>query len=80
MTADDRAYSKERIDMETQVDRRTPPACATRIVQQGLLVQGCMGTVGAVEFLKVHGIGGAVIHRVLTSPQVRAGDRTPVGS
>jgi hypothetical protein len=75
--------------MQTQpVDRRSP-SCgahsstdtgawspdAMRIVQQGLQVQASVGTVGAVEFLKVRDVGAAVIRRVLTSHCVRAGDR-----
>jgi hypothetical protein len=51
---------------------------ATRIVQQGILIQARVGTIGAVEFLKAHNVDGAVIHRVLTTQQVRADDRSPV--
>lgn len=45
------------------------------IVRQGMLIQARVGTIGAVEFLKARDVGGAVIGRVLTSQQVRAGDR-----
>ncbi|WP_036168282.1 hypothetical protein [Massilia sp. 9096] len=71
--------------METQqVDRRSQASPASPaldhdidkagIVRQGMLIQACLGTIGAVEFLKAHDVGAAVIHRVLTSQQVRADD------
>ena len=66
-----------------QIDRRaTVPGAATsadslrttRIVRQGLLLQACLGTVGAVEYLKAHAIAGAVIGRVLSGERVRQED------
>lgn len=70
--------------MTTQtIDRRaTGPAAdaassesdATRIVQQGLLIQACLGTISAVEFLKSNDVDAAVIGRVLTGGQIRTGD------
>lgn len=66
-----------------QIDRRaTMPGAAasadllktTRIVRQGLLLQACLGTVGAVEYLKAHAIAGAVIGRVLSGECVRQED------
>ena len=66
-----------------QIDRRaTMPGAAasadllrtTRIVRQGLLLQSCLGTVGAVEYLKAHAIAGAVIGRVLSGERVRQED------
>lgn len=51
------------------------PSDMTTTVQQGLLVQAGLGTVGAVEYLKAHDIGAAVIERVLTSADVRDADR-----
>ena len=66
-----------------QIDRRaTMPGAAagadilrtTRIVRQGLLLQACLGTVGAVEYLKAHAITGAVIGRVLSGERVRQED------
>lgn len=56
-------------------DAASSESDATRIVQQGLLIQACLGTIGAVEFLKAHRIDGAVIQRVLTGGHIRAGDR-----
>lgn len=38
-----------------------------------------MGTLSAVEFLKQHGVQGAVIQRVLTSEQVRVEDQQVLG-
>ena len=67
-----------------QIDRRAslPGAAAsadisrtTRIVRQGVLLQACLGTVGAVEYLKAHAITGPVIGRVLSGEHVRQEDR-----
>lgn len=66
-----------------QIDRRTPMPGAsagtdiprtTRIVRQGLLLQSCLGTVGAVEYLKTHEVAGAVIGRVLSRERLRQED------
>lgn len=71
----------------SQIDRRGPAtsnmadnpvanpyAGATHIVRQGILIQATLGTRSAVEFLKQHGVHGAVIHRVLMGECVREGD------
>lgn len=73
----------------SQIDRRgaapgdmadnslaNPYAGASHVVRQGILIQASLGTRSAVEFLKQHGVHGAVIHRVLTGEQVRGDDRT----
>lgn len=72
----------------SQIDRRgaapgdmadnslaNPYAGATHVVRQGILIQASLGTRSAVEFLKQHGVHGAVIHRVLMGEQVRGDDR-----
>jgi len=70
--------------METlTIDRRAPAAASAvpgasdprTIVQQGIGIQTRLGTIGAVEYLKAHDIGGAVIHRVLASEEIRNEDR-----
>ena len=65
------------------IDRRAAPAPrgpvsntdAAHIVREGICIQADLGTIGAVEYLKAHDIGSAVIHRVLASDQVRDDDR-----
>ena len=66
-----------------QIDRRArmPAASAgtdfpqtTRIVRQGLLLQACFGSVGAIEYLKSHEVGGALIGRVLSGERLREED------
>lgn len=52
-----------------------PYAGATQVVRQGILIQASLGTRSAVEFLKQHGVHGAVIHRVLTGENVRDDDQ-----
>lgn len=47
----------------------------SEIVRQGIGLQTCLGTVGAVEYLKANGINGAVIGRVLSGERVREDDR-----
>lgn len=44
------------------------------VVRQALLIQDALGTISAVEYLKAHDVGGAVITRVLTGQRVRSGD------
>lgn len=56
-------------------DAASSESDATRIVQQGLLIQACLGTIGAVEFLKAHDVDAAVIGRVLTGGRIRTADR-----
>jgi hypothetical protein len=56
-------------------DAHFPQSDASRVVQQGLLIQARLGTISAVEFLKANDVGSVVIQRVLTSQQVRANDR-----
>ncbi|AXA90322.1 hypothetical protein [Massilia sp. YMA4] len=41
------------------------------IVDKGVLLQGQVGTMCALEYLKGHGIGIDVIQRVLTGPECR---------
>lgn len=48
------------------------PATAVR---QAILLQACVGTAGAVEYLKAHQLKGEVISRVLSGGSVREGDR-----
>ena len=38
-------------------------------------IQASLGTLSAVEFLKQHGVHGAVIHRVLMGEHVRMDDQ-----
>jgi len=52
-----------------------PYGDATHLVRQGIGIQASLGTRSAVEFLKQHGVHGAVIHRVLMGEQVRGSDR-----
>lgn len=52
-----------------------PYAGATHVVRQGILIQASLGTRSAVEFLKQHGVHGAVIHRVLMGESVRDDDQ-----
>ena len=52
-----------------------PYADATQAVRQGIQIQASLGTLSAVEFLKRHGVHGAVIHRVLMGEQVRLDDQ-----
>jgi len=72
----------------SQIDRRgaapddmadqglaNPYAGATHVVRQGILIQASLGTRSAVEFLKQHGVHGAVIHRVLMGEQLRGDDQ-----
>lgn len=70
----------------SQIDRRAaaskdladsvgPYADAAHVVRQGMGIQASMGTRSAVEFLKHHGVHGAVIHRVLMGEQVRSDDQ-----
>lgn len=75
----------ERNQMQvSQIDRRyaglpymqsNPYADATHIVRQGMQIQASLGTLSAVEFLKQHGVHGAVIHRVLMGENVRMDDQ-----
>lgn len=48
---------------------------ATRIVRQGVLLQACLGTVGAVEYLKTNAVSGSVIVRVLSGERLRQEDQ-----
>ena len=75
----------ERNQMQAlKIDRRyvglpymqsNPYAEATHIVRQGMQIQASLGTLSAVEFLKQHGVHGAVIHRVLMGELVRMDDQ-----
>lgn len=75
----------------SQIDRRyaamsdvpanlsaNPYADATQVVRQGINIQASLGTRSAVEFLKQHGVHGAVIHRVLMGDQVRTDDQVAI--
>lgn len=44
-------------------------------VRQALRIQACLGTVGAVEYLKGRAVDGAVIGRVLAGAHVRVSDQ-----
>ncbi|MEW7849315.1 hypothetical protein AB2N08_11490 [Massilia aurea] len=55
-----------------------PYADATHVVRQGMQIQASLGTRSAVEFLKQHGVHGAVIHRVLMGEQVRMDDQVAI--
>lgn len=68
----------------SHVDRRAaapvlhadqPYVHASHVVRQGMAIQASLGTRSAVEFLKQHGVHGAVIHRVLMGEQVRSSDQ-----
>lgn len=67
----------------SQIDRRLASPSAfpndihggADIVRQALRIQACLGTVGAVEYLKGRTVDGAVIRRVLDGARVRASDR-----
>lgn len=69
--------------METSIERRTTaplpsPLSRTdtaRIVQQAILLRACLGTVGAIEYLKARGIDSKVITRVLAGDCVRSEDK-----
>lgn len=83
-----RAGAGKEVMQDSQIDRRaTLPtveldkahADSALVVRQGMLVQTTMGTLSAVEFLKQHGVQGAVIQRVLTSEQVRVEDQQVLG-
>ena len=52
-----------------------PYAGATHVVRQGIVIQASLGTRSAVEFLKQHGVHGAVIHRVLMGEKLRGDDQ-----
>ena len=47
----------------------------TDIVRQGMRLQKCIGTIGAIEYLKLHGVSGAVIARVLSGRLIRHAGR-----
>lgn len=44
------------------------------LVRHGMGLQSSAGTVGAIEYLKAHGIHAAVIQRVLTGSPIRGED------
>lgn len=46
------------------------------IVKNGVRLQKCIGTIGAIEYLKSQGVMGAVITRVLSGGSMRESDRT----
>jgi hypothetical protein len=69
--------------METSIDRRgrlqqaaagRARADTSNIVRHGILLRTCLGTMGAVEYLKAHGTDSTVITRVLTGEHVRGED------
>lgn len=45
------------------------------IIRTSLVMQRLIGTVSAIEYLKSHAIGGAVIQRVLSNNDIRSEDR-----
>jgi hypothetical protein len=73
-------FSGERMVIQN-IDRRHDGAAAgsnaqpmSEIVTTSLLVQRRTGTIGAIEYLKAHGVHGAVIQRVLSGKVMRAAD------
>lgn len=52
------------------------PIEADKAVRQAVVLQGLVGTAGAVEYLKSNGISGAVIGRVLSGGAIRYEDKT----
>ena len=67
--------------METLIDRRAIVAPASssfaqssKTVQQGILLQACLGSMSAVEYLKARGIDSRVSTRVLGRERVRGED------
>ncbi|WP_379678704.1 hypothetical protein [Massilia consociata] len=73
---------------ETGRRTRRAPCVADRVteampdaIRQGVLLQTCCGTLGAVEYLKAHDVASRVIHRVLSDGFVRVeGDARPAGA
>ncbi|NNG22448.1 hypothetical protein [Telluria aromaticivorans] len=70
--------------MENVVERRAEQSASSvtkgplktqQVVRQGVLLQSCVGTLSAVEYLKANGVQGSVIGRVLSGGEVRADDR-----
>lgn len=62
---------------QQMTERRCAPAAAGNLGQEvgvALALQREVGTVAAVEHLKVAGAGSALIARVLSEHKVRAGD------
>lgn len=57
-----------------------PYAGASHVVRQGILIQASLGMRSAVEFLKQHGVHGAVIHRVLMGENMRADDQAALSA
>lgn len=51
-------------------------AGAATIVRQAIRLQACLGTLGAVEYLKGQGVPSQVISRVLSGGSVREEDRS----
>jgi hypothetical protein len=75
----------EAIQVERRAARRSAavdPADTkiTSVVRQGILLQTCMGTIGAVEYLKAHAIDSRVISRVLSGGGVREEDKLRLDS
>ncbi len=66
----------------TEVDRRRNARSAAsgakydaQTVARGISIQVTSNTLSAVEYLKAHGVESAVIHRVLSSDDIRRTDR-----
>jgi hypothetical protein len=66
-----------------QLDRRTKSLRAAAnsiqqaqhdIVKHGVHLQACIGTIGAVEYLKANGIASEIIVRVLSDGRTRSED------
>lgn len=67
--------------LQTNYGFRSPRASAdscgadsANIVRQALLIQTRVGSMSALEYMKAHDIGGAIITRVLTGRCVRQED------
>ena len=68
LQAERRALNSSSPELSTPID-------ADKAVRQAVVLQGLVGTAGAVEYLKSNGISGAVIGRVLSGGAIRHEDR-----
>lgn len=61
---------------ERRYQRQGMPGLAStdELVRHGMALQSSTGTVGAIEYLKAHGVQAAVIQRVLTGSPIRGED------
>ncbi|AVR97389.1 hypothetical protein [Pseudoduganella armeniaca] len=61
----------EAIDTRTAQPHARKDRLHSDIVDKGILLQGQVGTVCALEYLRGHGVGVDVIQRVLAGPERR---------